>query len=161
MMRVLQSTAISVGALATAYGVWLLLDLGWGNTRATLFWLVGGVGLLEKGNGVEVVKGSAAFTGPHTVEVTGGKEKVTLEAPAIVLATGMRALAHVVVDLPLPFGRACGHRGQHGQGCEYCESLFHWPPSKERQKHESACKSTPTLREAMTPTSCPPDPGAS
>ncbi len=43
MMRALRSTAMGVGVLATAYGVWLLLDLGWANTRSTLVWLVGGV----------------------------------------------------------------------------------------------------------------------
>jgi hypothetical protein len=32
-----------VGVLVTAYGVRLLLGLGWANTRSTLVWLVGGV----------------------------------------------------------------------------------------------------------------------
>ena len=32
-----------LGFVAAAYGVLLLLDLGWANTRATLVWLVGGV----------------------------------------------------------------------------------------------------------------------
>ena len=53
--------------------------------------LVGGVGQLEKGNGVEVVKGTARLAGPTAVEVTGGPgEPLRLEAPAIVLATGAR-----------------------------------------------------------------------
>ncbi len=52
--------------------------------------LVGGVGLLEKGNGVEVVKGTAVFAGPNAVEVTGQGEPLRLEAPAFVLATGAR-----------------------------------------------------------------------
>ena len=43
MTRMLRATAVGVGVLVTAYGVWLLLDLGWANTRSTLFWLVGGV----------------------------------------------------------------------------------------------------------------------
>jgi hypothetical protein len=32
-----------VGLAVTLYGAWLLLGLGWANTRSTLFWLVGGV----------------------------------------------------------------------------------------------------------------------
>ncbi|HTT69756.1 MAG TPA: dihydrolipoyl dehydrogenase [Anaeromyxobacteraceae bacterium] len=51
--------------------------------------LVGGVGLLEKGNGVEVLKGTARFLGPSSLEVE-GPEKLVLEAPAFVLATGAR-----------------------------------------------------------------------
>jgi dihydrolipoamide dehydrogenase len=54
--------------------------------------LVSGVGSLEKGNGVEVVKGTATFVGPRTVEVTGGAEPVRLEAPAFILATGGRSI---------------------------------------------------------------------
>jgi cytochrome b561 len=42
-MRPVRSVGVLVGVLATAYGVWLLLDLGWANTRSTLLWLVGGV----------------------------------------------------------------------------------------------------------------------
>jgi hypothetical protein len=42
-MRALRCTGVAVGLLATGYGVWLLLDLGWANTRSTLLWLVGGV----------------------------------------------------------------------------------------------------------------------
>jgi hypothetical protein len=35
--------AMLAGILAAAYGGWLLLDLGWANTRSTLTWLIGGV----------------------------------------------------------------------------------------------------------------------
>jgi hypothetical protein len=42
-MRVARGVAVAVGVVATAYGVWLLLDLGWANTRSTLVWLAGGV----------------------------------------------------------------------------------------------------------------------
>ena len=54
--------------------------------------MVGGIGLLEKGNGVEVVKGTARFVSPTAVEVTGGAEPVRLEAPALILATGARTI---------------------------------------------------------------------
>ena len=43
MTRGLRIAAGLVGALVTAYGVWLLLGLGWANTTATATWLVGGV----------------------------------------------------------------------------------------------------------------------
>ncbi|HET6922963.1 MAG TPA: dihydrolipoyl dehydrogenase [Anaeromyxobacteraceae bacterium] len=52
--------------------------------------LVGGVGQLEKGNGVEVVKGTAAFVGPDAVEVQGKDGAVRLEAGAYIVATGAR-----------------------------------------------------------------------
>jgi hypothetical protein len=42
-MRGARGVAVAAGVVATAYGVWLLLDLGWANTRSTLVWLVGGV----------------------------------------------------------------------------------------------------------------------
>jgi hypothetical protein len=42
-MRAIRSVAVGTGVLVTAYGVKLLLDLGWANTRSTLVWLVGGV----------------------------------------------------------------------------------------------------------------------
>lgn len=42
-MRTVRTVSLVVGLVATAYGVWLLLDLGWANTRSTLVWLVGGV----------------------------------------------------------------------------------------------------------------------
>jgi dihydrolipoamide dehydrogenase len=53
--------------------------------------LVGGVGALEKGNGVEVVKGTARFVAADAVEVSAGDgEKVRLEAKAFIVATGSR-----------------------------------------------------------------------
>jgi hypothetical protein len=42
-MRAVRTVALVAGVLAAAYGGWLLLDLGWANTRSTLVWLVGGV----------------------------------------------------------------------------------------------------------------------
>jgi len=42
-MRAVRWVAVVAGLVTTAYGVWLLLDLGWANTRSTLIWLVGGV----------------------------------------------------------------------------------------------------------------------
>jgi dihydrolipoamide dehydrogenase len=53
--------------------------------------MVGGINLLEKGNGVEVVKGTATFVGPDAVEVSSGDgDKTRLEAPAFIVATGAR-----------------------------------------------------------------------
>ena len=54
--------------------------------------LVAGVGSLEKGNGVEVVRGSATFVSATAVEVGAGAERLRLEAPAIVVATGARPI---------------------------------------------------------------------
>jgi hypothetical protein len=42
-MRAFRVAAAVAGVLASAYGVRLLLDLGWANSRSTLVWLVGGV----------------------------------------------------------------------------------------------------------------------
>jgi hypothetical protein len=42
-MRSIRWVTAVVGVVAAAYGVWLLLDLGWANTRSTLVWLLGGV----------------------------------------------------------------------------------------------------------------------
>jgi dihydrolipoamide dehydrogenase len=53
--------------------------------------LVGGVGQLEKGNGVEVIKGTAKFVSPTAVEVSGA-EPLRVEAPAFILATGARSI---------------------------------------------------------------------
>jgi dihydrolipoamide dehydrogenase len=51
--------------------------------------LVGGVGQLEKGNAVEVVKGTATFVSPNAIEVSAGDgEKTRLEAGAFIVATG-------------------------------------------------------------------------
>ena len=54
--------------------------------------LVGGVGMLEKGNGVEVLKGTARFVSPNAIEVEAadGGEKTRVEAPAFIVATGAR-----------------------------------------------------------------------
>lgn len=52
--------------------------------------MVGGVGFLEKGNGVEVVQGTGTFVGPGAVEVQGADGAVRLEAPAFIVATGAR-----------------------------------------------------------------------
>ncbi len=56
--------------------------------------MVGGVAFLEKGNGVEVVKGTATFVAPNAVEVSapGNGEKTRLEAPALIVATGARPI---------------------------------------------------------------------
>jgi dihydrolipoamide dehydrogenase len=56
--------------------------------------LVGGVGMLEKGNGVEVVKGTATLVAPNAIEVAGGGdgEKTRIEAPAFIVATGARPI---------------------------------------------------------------------
>ena len=62
--------------------------------------LVGGVGLLTKGNGVEVLKGTAAFVGPGAVEVSGAGGTDRVEAQAFVVATGARP-----IEIPgFPFG---------------------------------------------------------
>jgi dihydrolipoamide dehydrogenase len=62
--------------------------------------LVGGVGLLEKGNGVEVLKGSASFLGPSAIEVKGVDGTERVEAPAFIVATGARP-----IEIPgFPFG---------------------------------------------------------
>ncbi len=61
--------------------------------NATVKKLVGGVALLEKGNGVEVVKGTATLVAPNAVEVSSGDgEKTRVEAPAIIVATGARPI---------------------------------------------------------------------
>jgi dihydrolipoamide dehydrogenase len=52
--------------------------------------LVGGVGMLEKGNSVEVIRGTARFVGANALEVSGGAEAVRVEAPAFIVATGAR-----------------------------------------------------------------------
>ncbi len=53
--------------------------------------LVGGVGILEKGNGVEVLKGTATFASPDALEVVGSDGATTrVEAQAFIVATGAR-----------------------------------------------------------------------
>jgi dihydrolipoamide dehydrogenase len=54
--------------------------------------LVGGVGLLEKGNGVEVIRGTATFVAPNAVEVKGAGEPLRVEAAAFIVATGARPI---------------------------------------------------------------------
>jgi dihydrolipoamide dehydrogenase len=54
--------------------------------------MTAGVGTLEKGNGVEVVRGSARFVSPGAVEVEVGPEKLRLEAKAFIVATGARPI---------------------------------------------------------------------
>jgi dihydrolipoamide dehydrogenase len=52
--------------------------------------LVGGVGQLEKGNGVEVLKGTARFVAPNAIEVAGAVGTSRVEAGAFIVATGAR-----------------------------------------------------------------------
>ena len=60
---------------------------------ATVKKLVGGVGQLEKGNGVEVVRGTARFVAKDAVEVQGADgEPLRLEAKAFIVATGARPI---------------------------------------------------------------------
>jgi dihydrolipoamide dehydrogenase len=54
--------------------------------------LVGGVGMLEKGNGVEVIKGTATFAAPNAIEVEGKGGKERVEAGAFIVATGARPI---------------------------------------------------------------------
>jgi dihydrolipoamide dehydrogenase len=54
--------------------------------------MTSGVSLLEKGNGVEVVKGRATFVGPNAIEVEQNGEKTRVEAQAFVVATGARPI---------------------------------------------------------------------
>ncbi len=50
--------------------------------------LTKGVGILCKAAGVEVLYGSAAFLGPHELEVSGGDGTTTLEVENVIIATG-------------------------------------------------------------------------
>ena len=54
--------------------------------------LVGGVGQLEKGNGVEVIKGTARFVGPGAIEVASATGTARVEAGAFIVATGSRPI---------------------------------------------------------------------
>ncbi len=57
---------------------------------------VQGIGTLEKGNGVEVLKGTATFVGPSAIDVSGADGGATrVEAQAFIVATGARP-----VELP-------------------------------------------------------------
>jgi hypothetical protein len=57
-MRAVRTAMLVLGLLAAAYGLWLLLDLGWANNRATLVWLIGGVVLHDGVFSVLVLVGS-------------------------------------------------------------------------------------------------------
>jgi dihydrolipoamide dehydrogenase len=57
--------------------------------------MVGGVGFLEKGNGVEVIRGTARFVSAGAIEVDGEGGKTRVEAAAFVVATGARP-----IDIP-------------------------------------------------------------
>lgn len=54
--------------------------------------MTGGVALLEKGNGVEVVKGKATFVAPNAVEVVENGQTTRLEAAAFIVSTGARPI---------------------------------------------------------------------
>lgn len=54
--------------------------------------LVGGVGQLEKGNGVEVLKGKATFVAPNAIEILENGGSTRVEAGAFILATGARPI---------------------------------------------------------------------
>ena len=54
--------------------------------------LVSGVGFLEKGNGVEVLKGTASFLAPNAIEVKGEDGTDRVEAGAFIVATGGRPI---------------------------------------------------------------------
>jgi dihydrolipoamide dehydrogenase len=54
--------------------------------------LVGGVGQLEKGNGVEVIRGTATFVAPNAIEVKAAAETLRVEAGAFIVATGARPI---------------------------------------------------------------------
>ena len=55
--------------------------------------MVSGIGFLEKGNAVTVVKGTAAFVAPDAVEVTAGDgAKSRIEGKAFIVATGARPI---------------------------------------------------------------------
>jgi dihydrolipoamide dehydrogenase len=54
--------------------------------------MTGGVALLEKGNGVEVLKGKATFVAPNAVEVVENGQTTRLEAAAFIVSTGARPI---------------------------------------------------------------------
>jgi dihydrolipoamide dehydrogenase len=54
--------------------------------------LVSGIGFLEKGNGVEVLRGTAAFVAPGAIEVKGKDGTDRVEAGAFLVATGGRPI---------------------------------------------------------------------
>ena len=54
--------------------------------------MVGGIGLLEKGNAVEVIRGTAQLVSPGAADVVGKDGTTRLEAPAFIVATGARPI---------------------------------------------------------------------
>ncbi|HET7753554.1 MAG TPA: dihydrolipoyl dehydrogenase [Anaeromyxobacteraceae bacterium] len=52
----------------------------------------GGINLLEKGNGVEVIKGTGTFVATNAIEVDTKDGKQRVEAPAFIVATGARPI---------------------------------------------------------------------
>lgn len=61
--------------------------------------LTGGIGQLFKAHGIEVIKGTARFSGSHSLEVTGDSGKQTVEAKNFIIATGSSP-----IELPgMPF----------------------------------------------------------
>jgi dihydrolipoamide dehydrogenase len=61
---------------------------------------VDGVAFLFKKNKIDWIKGNAAFTGPNSLEVTGGGESQTITARHIVIATGSEVspLSGIAID---------------------------------------------------------------
>ena len=54
--------------------------------------MTSGVGFLEKGNGVEVIRGAARFVSAGAIEVDGAGGKTRVEAQAFIVATGARPI---------------------------------------------------------------------
>ncbi len=54
--------------------------------------LVGGIAILEKGNGVEVLEGTASFVEPKAIEIAGNGERTRVEAQDFIVATGARPI---------------------------------------------------------------------
>ncbi len=63
--------------------------------------LTKGIAFLLKKNGVELIKGTASFTGTHTVKIQGTEQQTELEAEHIIIATGAR-------PMDFPFARFNG-----------------------------------------------------
>ncbi len=103
--------------------------------------MTGGVGFLEKGNGVEVIRGTARFVAADAVEVDGGGERTRVEAPG--LHRGHRGPAHrdprlrtstgrhvwsarEAVDLPEIPKRLVVHRRRHHRAWSSARSTPSW-----------------------------------
>jgi dihydrolipoamide dehydrogenase len=63
--------------------------------------LTKGIAFLLKKNGVELIEGTASFTGPHTVKIQGAEQATEMEAEHIIIATGAR-------PMDFPFARFNG-----------------------------------------------------